>query len=153
MQYVSKWNPNTRHFSEGSSTLILVKEHFGRNFAESLPMEMSLKIFSKLDIKSLCSAAITCKLWNCIIENSDYLWRTHCLTVRGVCQREVDGDRGSGLSWKVTLVRNYRKGSVKREWLRGRFSNIRCVEDLPDQSMCVLDAESWGEILEAELER
>lgn len=54
---------------------------------------------------------------------------------------------------QVTLVRNYRKGYVKREWLTGRFSDIRCVEDLPDRSMCVLDAESWGEILEAELER
>ncbi|XP_061078894.1 F-box only protein 48 [Conger conger] len=153
MQYVSKRRPNTYDLFEGSSTVIAVDETSGHNFAETLPTEMSVNIFSKLDIQSLCSAAVTCKLWNDIIEKSDYLWRDHCLTVRAVCQKEVDSDRGDGFSWKVTLERNYRKGYVKRAWLSGRFSFIHCAEDIPDWSMCPLDAETWGEILEAELER
>ncbi|KAJ8365915.1 hypothetical protein SKAU_G00147460 [Synaphobranchus kaupii] len=153
MQYVSKRDQNTYDLFEGRSAMIANKEPSGHNFAEMLPTEMSVNIFSKLDIGSLCSAAVTCKQWNDIIEKSDYLWRNHCLTVRAVCQKEIDGDRGNGFSWKVTLERNYRKGYVKREWLRGRFSVIRSAEEMPDQSMCPLDAETWGEILQAELER
>ncbi|KAG7492818.1 hypothetical protein MATL_G00019110 [Megalops atlanticus] len=153
MQYVSKRNPDTCHFGEGSPTLISSEQTCGHNFAETLPVEMCVNIFSKLDIKSLCSAAVTCKQWNHIIEKSDHLWRNHCLTVRAVCQREVDGDREEGLSWKVILVRNYQKGYVKKEWLSGRFSFIHSAEEIPDKSMCPLDAETWGEILEAELER
>lgn len=71
------------------------------NFAETLPLEMSVKIFAELDTRSLCSASRTCKLWHDIIEDSDQLWRRQCLLVRAVCQREVDIDREDGLSWKV----------------------------------------------------
>ncbi|KAJ8394138.1 hypothetical protein AAFF_G00049430 [Aldrovandia affinis] len=153
MPHVSKRNPNTRNYFEGSATVTSSRATSGHNFAETLPTEMSVNIFSKLDIESLCCAAVTCKLWNDIIEKSDHLWRDHCLTVRAVCQREVDGDRGGGLSWKVTLVRNYRKCCVKRKWLSGRYSVINSAEEIPDKIMCPLDAETWGEILEAELER
>lgn len=72
-----------------------------QNFAETLPTEMSVHIFSELDAVSLCSASQTCRLWNHIIEDSEQLWRRQCLLVRAVCQREVDGDRRDGLSWKV----------------------------------------------------
>ncbi|KAJ8246169.1 hypothetical protein GJAV_G00264470 [Gymnothorax javanicus] len=151
MQYVPKRNAND--VFEGSSTLIANEETNGCNFAETLPTEMSVNIFSKLDVRSLCSAAVTCKLWNDIIETTDSLWRGHCLTVRAVCRREVDCDRGGGFSWKVMLVRNYRKGYVKSAWLSGKFSVIRSAEEIPDNSMYPFDVETWGEILEAELER
>ncbi|KAL4639914.1 F-box only protein 48 [Arapaima gigas] len=153
MQYVSKWSPNTCRVRKGSTALISTQETPGRNFAETFPVEVSLKIFSQLDVQSLCVAAMTCKLWYSIINGSDHLWKTHCLMVRALCQRDIDRDRGSGHSWKVTLVRNYQKGRVKRQWLRGTFSHIRCAEELPDKSMCDLDTETWGEILQAELER
>uniref|UniRef100_A0A8D0CHG3 F-box protein 48 n=2 Tax=Scleropages formosus TaxID=113540 RepID=A0A8D0CHG3_SCLFO len=153
MQYVSKWNPRTQCVYGGRCILTSKQEVPGKNFAETLPVEVSLKIFSKLDVQSLCVAAMTCKLWRGIINSSDHLWRSHCLTVRAICQREIDRDRGSGYSWKVTLVRNYHKGCVKKQWLCGRYSNIRCAEELLDRSMCDLDAETWGEILEAEMER
>lgn len=71
------------------------------NFAKMLPTEMSVRIFGELDAESLCSASRTCKLWHDIIEESEQLWRRQCLLVRAVCQREVDGDRRNGLSWKV----------------------------------------------------
>ncbi|KAM6971986.1 F-box only protein 48 [Aplochiton taeniatus] len=123
------------------------------NFAEKLPEEMSIKIFSELDIESLCNASLTCKLWHYLIEDSDPLWRDHCLTVRAVCQREIEADLRDGLSWKVTLVRNYKIGFVKKDWLSGRYSNICSAEELRNRRMCPLDVETWGEILEAELER
>ncbi|XP_073348240.1 F-box only protein 48 [Pagrus major] len=124
-----------------------------QNFAETLPPEMSVKIFSELDAESLCSASRTCKLWHHIIEESEQLWRRQCLPVRAVCQREVDSDRRDGLSWKVTLVRNYTRSCLKRDWLRGRYSHVRSAEELIGRKMTPLDAETWGEILQAELDR
>ncbi|XP_034446246.1 F-box only protein 48 isoform X2 [Hippoglossus hippoglossus] len=71
------------------------------NFAETLPTEMSVRIFGELDPESLVSASCACKLWHDLIEESEQLWRSQCLLVRAVCQREVDSDRRHGLSWKV----------------------------------------------------
>lgn len=73
------------------------------NFAETLPPEMSARIFGELDAGSLCSASHTCRLWRRIIEESDQVWRRPCLRVAATCRREVDGDRRDGLSWKVGL--------------------------------------------------
>lgn len=74
------------------------------NFVETLPTEMSVKIFGELDMPSLCQASQTCRQWRDIIEDSEQLWRQQCLLVRAVCQREVDKDRRDGMSWKVLPV-------------------------------------------------
>nr|XP_020475909.1 F-box only protein 48 [Monopterus albus] len=124
-----------------------------QNFAEMLPTEVSVKIFSKLDAKSLCNASRTCKLWHRIIEESEQLWRRQCLQVCVTCQREVDSDRRDGLSWKVTLMRNYTRSCLKADWLRGRYSHVRSADELSGRKMTPLDAETWGEILQAELDR
>nr|XP_025966186.1 F-box only protein 48 [Dromaius novaehollandiae] len=123
------------------------------DFVALLPPEVCFQIFSELDIQSLCNAAMACKSWNHAIENNDCLWRNHCLTVRTVCQREIDYDRQNGYSWKITLLRNYWKCKVKQEWLSGKYSNIRSRSSLPENSMYPMDVDTWGEILEAELER
>ncbi|XP_008314712.1 F-box only protein 48 isoform X2 [Cynoglossus semilaevis] len=123
------------------------------NFVETLPTEMSVKIFGELDMPSLCQASQTCRQWRDIIEDSEQLWRQQCLLVRAVCQREVDKDRRDGMSWKVTLVRNYTRSCVKNDWLRGRYSHVRSADELRDRIMVPLDVESWGEILQAELDR
>ncbi|KAM8772161.1 F-box only protein 48 isoform 1-T8 [Acanthopagrus schlegelii] len=134
-------------------SLISGPDRTPQNFAEALPPEMSVKIFSELDAESLCSASRTCKLWHHIIEESEQLWRRQCLPIRAVCQREVDSDRRDGLSWKVTLVRNYTRSRLKRDWLRGRYSHVRSADELIGRKMTPLDAETWGEILQAELDR
>ncbi|KAM9313765.1 F-box only protein 48 isoform 1-T4 [Pholidichthys leucotaenia] len=123
------------------------------NFAETLPTEMSIQIFGELDTASLCSAALTCRRWNQIIEGSERLWRQQCMMVRAVCQREVDRDRHHGLSWKVTVARNYSLSRVKHDWLRGRYSSVTSANELLGQRMVPLDVETWGEILQAELDR
>ncbi|XP_078086502.1 F-box only protein 48 [Mustelus asterias] len=123
------------------------------DFAQFLPQELTLKIFSELDVRSLSNAAVTCKAWNDLIESSDNLWYNHCLTVLAVCKRELQYDRASGHSWKVTLMRNYKKSNIKRAWLDGQYSYIRSSTELRHNSMCEMDADTWGEILEAELER
>ncbi|XP_013887525.1 F-box only protein 48 [Austrofundulus limnaeus] len=124
-----------------------------QNFAETLPTEMSERIFGELDTESLCSASQTCRLWNHIIEQSQQLWRQQCLLVRAVCHREVDRDRRDGFSWKVTLVRNYTRSCVKADWLRGRYSDVQSADQLLGRTMVPLDPETWGEILQAELDR
>ncbi|XP_048357368.1 F-box only protein 48 [Sphaerodactylus townsendi] len=124
-----------------------------KDFVRLLPLEISLKIFSQLDLRSLCNAAMTCRSWNRTLETCDHLWKHHCLTLRALCQREIDKDRGRGYSWKVTLLRNYWKSKVKLEWLSGKYSNIHSRSGLPEKSMYPMDVDTWGEILEAELER
>ncbi|XP_053274564.1 F-box only protein 48 [Pleuronectes platessa] len=153
MQHEPTRTSSVLHLSGGGPSLTSTKRTEPQNFAESLPAEMSVRIFSELDPESLCSAACACKLWHHLIEDSEQLWRTQCLLVRAVCQREVDRDRRHGLSWKVTLVRNYTRSCLKSDWLRGRYSHVRSAEELSGRRMTPLDAETWGEILEAELDR
>ncbi|KAF6734226.1 F-box only protein 48 [Oryzias melastigma] len=124
-----------------------------QNFVESLPLEMSVRIFGELDAESLCRASQTCRRWHAIIQQSEQLWRGQGLQVRAVCQREVDRDRSDGHSWKVTVVRNFARSRLKADWLTGRYSHVRSVAELRGRRMMPLDAETWGEILQAELDR
>ncbi|KAK1803023.1 hypothetical protein P4O66_021560 [Electrophorus voltai] len=153
MQHVLNWNPDTCAIHGGGSALASVGGVPDGSFVATLPTEMSVRIFGELDVRSLCRASLACRQWNCIIEGTEGLWRSHCLSMLAICHREVDGDRRDGLSWKITLVRNYQKGCVKKRWLKGRYSKVHSAEDLPPITMCPLDVETWGEILEAELER
>ncbi|VFV19494.1 Hypothetical predicted protein [Lynx pardinus] len=95
------------------------KKESQKTFVELLPPEVTFKIFSQLDIRSLCRASITCRSWN----------------------------------YTVILLRNYQKSKVKHEWLSGRYSNICSPLSLPEKIMYPMDVDTWGEILEAELER
>uniref|UniRef100_A0ABI7Z192 F-box only protein n=1 Tax=Felis catus TaxID=9685 RepID=A0ABI7Z192_FELCA len=80
------------------------KKESQKTFVELLPPEVTFKIFSQLDIRSLCRASITCRSWNYTVRNSDSLWKPHCLTLRAVCQREVDDDLESGYSWRFIYL-------------------------------------------------
>lgn len=105
-----------------------------QNFAETLPTEMSVRIFGELDPESLCCASQTCKLWHYIIEESEQLWRRQCLLVRAICQREVDSDRRDGLSWKVSQP--FKKWNTVRSMMdisggkQDKFSRVRsCIRE------------------------
>lgn len=74
------------------------------NFVDLLPLEVTFNIFSQLDIPSLCSASRTCTSWNHAIRNNDSLWKPHCLSIRAVCQREVDDDIENGYTWRVSSI-------------------------------------------------
>lgn len=54
---------------------------------------------------------------------------------------------------QVTVVRNYARSRLKADWLTGRYSHVRSVAELRGRRMTPLDAETWGEILQAELDR
>ncbi|XP_064220264.1 F-box only protein 48 [Aotus nancymaae] len=121
MQKNSKRSNNSRvsHTDRNSVDAEKEKHESQNNFVDLLPEEISLKIFSQLDIQSLCRASLTCRSWNDT----------------------------------VILLRNYQKSKVKHEWLSGRYSNICSSISLPEKIMYPMDADTWGEILEAELER
>ncbi|XP_013370189.1 PREDICTED: F-box only protein 48 isoform X2 [Chinchilla lanigera] len=155
MQKNSKRNSKLRFCDIESNSVDTEQEknESQNNFVELLPLEVTLKIFSQLDIQSLCRASLTCRSWNSTIKDSDSLWKPHCLTLRTVCQREIDNDLQNGYSWRDILLRNYQKSKVKHEWLSGRYSNICSLISLPEKIMCPMDADTWGEIFEAELER
>ncbi|XP_017377586.1 F-box only protein 48 [Cebus imitator] len=155
MQKNSKRSNNSRvsHTDTNSVDAKKEKHESQNNFVDLLPEEISLKIFSQLDIRSLCRASLTCRSWNDTVRNNDSLWKPHCMTLRAVCRREIDDDLESGYSWRVILLRNYQKSKVKHEWLSGRYSNICSSISLPEKIMYPMDADTWGEILEAELER
>ncbi|XP_073528965.1 F-box only protein 48 [Phyllobates terribilis] len=50
------------------------------------------------------------------------------------------------------VLRNFKSVS-KKKWMNGSFTNTDPYEKQPPKTMCPLRAESWGEILEAELAR
>lgn len=155
MQRISRRNINSRVSDIELNSVDAEKEkkENQNNFVELLPPEVTFKIFSQLDVWSLCRASVTCRSWNYTIRNSDSLWKPHCLALRAVCQREIDDDVESGYCWKVILLRNNQKSKVKHEWLSGRYSKLCSSISLPEKIMYPMDADTWGEILEAELER
>lgn len=101
-----KKNSQRNHHSRELSSEDAEKEkkENQNNFVELLPPEVTFKIFSQLDIRSLCRASMTCRSWNQTIRHSDSLWKPHCLTVRAVCQREIDDDLESGYPWRVSFI-------------------------------------------------
>ncbi|XP_077138670.1 F-box only protein 48 [Ranitomeya variabilis] len=119
---------------------------------DSLPPEMILEILKYLDLDDLLTIKQTCRRFNQLVEYNDGVWRRHCLQMRTVCPSEIDEDQKQGRTWQEIVQRNY-KSVIKQKWMDGTFSNIDSYEKLPPKTMCPLRAESWGEILEAELAR
>ncbi|OCT79668.1 F-box only protein 48 [Xenopus laevis] len=120
------------------------------------PLEIIYKIFAYLDVKHLCIASSVCKDWNEKIKENDILWKKYCLALPDEFKENIQKYCDSGYTWKETLQRTNmekRKARVQHNWLHGAFSNIRSFEELPADSMFPLDAEAWGEILEAEERR
>ncbi|XP_792991.1 F-box only protein 48 [Strongylocentrotus purpuratus] len=128
------------------------KQQFANNFLKTLPPELSLYILSIVDIESLCAASQTCKNWNNVIENTDYLWKLLC-ELNCEDWTDVVEDRASGYSWKETLQRNFKHHAIRRKWIRGDFSSFKSYEDLPGRIMCIMDRHQWGQIFEHELSR
>lgn len=54
---------------------------------------------------------------------------------------------------QLTLVRNYSRSRLKSAWLSGRFSHVTSADQLIGTTMTPLDMETWGQILQAELDR
>lgn len=98
--------------------------------AVMVPLVSELQVLSATETTSLCCVWID-------------LW-TSC--------RHTGSWTGS-LSSQVTLLRNWTRSRLKTDWLRGRYSSVASADELLGRKMAPLDAQTWGEILEAELDR
>ncbi|XP_028298667.1 F-box only protein 48 [Gouania willdenowi] len=153
------------------------------DFVSVLPVELSVRIFLVLDPLSLLTAAQSCSLWNRTINHSWNIWKHHCCSLCCRTHVDKDRQDGYSWKlhththththtqfvylmnfWnvrnqfcfrlsQVTLLRNFHRSVLKRDWLSGRYSDVSSADELRDVTMISLDAESWGEILQAELDR
>ncbi|KAI8488103.1 ATP-dependent Lon protease pim1 [Branchiostoma belcheri] len=57
---------------------------------------------------------------------------------------------------RVAVMRNYGASGIQRQWRLGFFSRPSSYEDIqhvPDRCVCEMDADTWGQILQLELDR
>uniref|UniRef100_A0A8C5MCB1 F-box domain-containing protein n=1 Tax=Leptobrachium leishanense TaxID=445787 RepID=A0A8C5MCB1_9ANUR len=125
----------------------------GSSYLECIPSELVCRIVDYLDLKDVCSFTQTSKSLNEVVKKHNAMWRRHYLSMKTVCPLDVEQDQKDGYTWKETLQRLYQKSKVKKDWLAGRYSNVRSYSDLPDGGMCPMKAEDWGDIVKAEHER
>ncbi|XP_041354580.1 F-box only protein 48-like [Gigantopelta aegis] len=120
----------------------------------ALPSEVLLEVFASLDATSLCQACLTCKQWYNIISESQTLWKLQCLKITDdEVKSHLLKTRNVGQSWKEAFKKNYGKSYIKQKWKEGRFSKPTSFSDLPKRVICPMDASTWGEIFQMELER
>ncbi|KAI8483977.1 F-box-like [Branchiostoma belcheri] len=118
-----------------------------------LPPEMGLAVLERLDVPSLCRAAQTCSSWSEFISDTDWLWKKVCQNCQDIDPKLVEMDRAEGLPWRAAVMRNYGAAGIQRQWRLGFFSRPSSYEDIPDRCMCEMDADTWGQILQLELDR
>uniref|UniRef100_A0A8C4QIF3 F-box protein 48 n=1 Tax=Eptatretus burgeri TaxID=7764 RepID=A0A8C4QIF3_EPTBU len=121
------------------------------DFTTILPQEISLMVFGMLDAESLFHATRVCCAWRDLLEDAVSLWKHHYLTISHYCPMEVERNLLEGFSLKVRLL--YGNHQQKRAWSQGVFSYIRSISKLPSWRMCPMDVETWGGILQGELNR
>ena len=117
---------------------------------ESLPPEVILEIMSFLDTRSLCKVSQTCKKWFDFIYNSDHLWKKKC---ESLDWEDIEQDIQTGLCWRSIFVRNYGTNLVEKRWLQGKYSHVNSHDELPSNHLGPLSTETWGSILDMEMQR
>lgn len=119
-----------------------------------IPDEICLKIFSYLDVKSLCRSLQTCWKWRGFIEGSTSLWRAHYRIYKCLVPSMPYKRRNSDSHWKTELQKLYQIYKLMRRWSAGEFSFPKSEDEaLPGSHIQELPAEVWGTILENELKR
>lgn len=61
---------------------ILIRDNLKRDFLSSLPIEIAIKILTKLSFVDIAHALLVCTEWNKIIHNTPFLWRHLLLSER-----------------------------------------------------------------------
>ncbi|KAM8945452.1 F-box only protein 48 [Pelodytes ibericus] len=124
-----------------------------KSYFDCLPTEIVYLVLAQLDLRSLCIVSTTCRLLNQMVDNHDVLWKKHCLDLIAIRPSDIQKDQNNGYTWKELLQGNYNRNKTKQEWLDGHYSNISSFSDLPENSMYPMNADDWGDIFKAELER
>ena len=125
----------------------------GLDFVGVLPEELSLKIFSYLDVKSLCRSQGTCSKWYQFIEGCATIWRAQYKIYKSLVPSMPFKKRNSNSHWKSELQKVYQIEKFTQRWLAGEFSLAKSHDALPGNRIKKLPTEVWGTILEKELTR
>lgn len=126
-------------------------ERESRDFVNSFPPEVVEMIFTNLNPDEIFASLQANKEWNSFIDNDHIIWKMLC---KDFDRDDVEEDLANGLSWKMIFKNNYGVKGVIRRWMNGKYSKIDFYDDNMTQNyMAVLDVETWGFILEAELLR
>ena len=122
-----------------------------QDFVQFLPQEVLEAIFTNVGEKGIHSSLLTCRTWSQFVDNDSFIWKDLC---RNFDKDDVQADLANGLSWKAIFLNNQGTKGVVRRWLKGRYSNLKSHDQFGSQRiMAVLEAETWGLILEAEFSR
>ena len=124
------------------------------DFIGLLPNEICLKIFSFLDVKSLCRSQRTCSKWRGFLENYSSLWRAQYNLYKSFIVNVIPRKRANcETNWKDELKKVYLIDGITKKWLAGDFSTPKSHDSLPGNHIQDLPTEVWGFILENELSR
>ena len=126
-------------------------ERMSRDFVNSFPPEVVEMIFTNLSPDEIYASLQANKEWNSFIDNDNIIWKMLC---KDFDRDDVEEDLANGLSWKMIFTKNYGVKGVIRRWMKGKYSKVDFYdENMTQNFMAVLDVETWGFILEAELLR
>ena len=147
------WGTNTSLNIETTGRNEKESNEHGLDFVGVLPEEISLKIFSYLDVRSLCQSQETSSKWYGFIEGCTSLWRAHYRIFKSLVPSMPFKKRNSNGHWKRELQKVYQIEKFTQRWLAGEFSLAKSHDSLPGNCIKKLPTEVWGAILENELTR
>ena len=124
---------------------------FPSDFVQILPPEVAEMIFTNLAADEIYSSLLTSKKWQNFIDNDSVIWKRLC---QHFDEEDIQEDLAKGLTWKNVFLNNFGVKGCIRSWIKGRFSNFGTYDELACRNVItVIDVETWGIILEAELKR
>lgn len=121
------------------------------DFVQFLPPEVLEMIFVNVGAEGIHSSLLTSKQWLDFVDNDSFIWEVLC---RQLDQEDVLEDINKGFSWKAVFLNNQGVNGIVRKWLKGKYSFLKYYNEPESQRcMAVLDVNTWGVILEAEMAR
>ncbi|KAK5778401.1 SCF ubiquitin ligase complex subunit CDC4 PWA37_000347 [Arxiozyma heterogenica] len=79
---------------------VLIRDNLKRDFISSLPIEIAIKILTKLSFIDIVHALSVCTTWNKIIYNTPFLWKHLLLSERFISKEEFK-------QYKIQLKKQY----------------------------------------------
>lgn len=93
----------------------LIRDNLKRDLINTLPLEISLKILTKLKFNDIVSSLAVSKKWNKIIENTPYLWK-HLLITESFVSSENFNRYIENLKTKYPYLTNF-EDAYKKDFL------------------------------------
>ena len=150
---VTDWEKTSSTYTGKTNEDVSENDPNKLDFIGVLPHEICLKIFSYLDVKSLCRSLQTCWKWNGFIEGCTSLWKSQYRIYKNLVPSVPFKRRNSDGQWKSELKKLYLIDKLMRRWSSGEFSVPNSQDALPGNHIQKLPADVWGTILENELSR